>query len=54
MFSKLELLTREREKVDAAWRAEIRALAKFGVSSRGIAQHAGVSHTAVWAIVRNG
>lgn len=50
-FARLERLTQDREKVDAAWRAEILRLSK-AYSTRLIADRAGVTHTAVWKMMK--
>ena len=47
----LRTLTDVRHAADAAWRDEIRRLSATH-SLRLVAKHAGVSHNAVWKIVR--
>ena len=50
-LSRLATLTDARRAADAAWRDEVRRLAKTH-SVRLVAKHAGVSHNAVWKIAR--
>lgn len=50
-FARLERLTDDRAKADARWRAEILRLAKV-YSLRLIAEHAGVTHTAIWKMIK--
>lgn len=47
----LRRLTEQRDAADAAWRDEIRRRAKV-YSTRAIADAAGVSHTAVWKMLK--
>lgn len=50
-WANLERLTEERRAIDALWRDEVRRLGKV-YSTRLVADRAGISHNAVWKIVK--
>lgn len=50
-WTRLKQLTHDREMVDALWREEILRLSKI-YSTRLIAEAAGITHTAVWKMVK--
>lgn len=50
-WTTLERLTEDRRAVDALWRDEVMRLSKV-YSTRLVADRAGVSHNAVWKMIK--